>query len=222
MARATVPTDFVTDPATFLADGEAQMWLQNYFDRYTGSWFERLADEDPYRFTERDLVAVSTLAVDIPAPTSIWLLTGGAAEASALLKEIPPEQAIWDDTANLSREGAAWRLWNLVRAGGWPERRGGMGPTKTSKLLSAKRPHLVPIQDSVATKTLFGRTRVDDYWAAWRRRLSGPAGVELRASAELLRDAVPAASGLSVLRVLDIVVWMGGSEADRARRARSS
>lgn len=217
MARATAPADFMTDPATFLADAKAERRLQDYFDRYTGSWFERLADEDPHRFTARDIVAVSTLAVDIPAPTSIWLLTDGAAEASALLEKIPPQQAIWDEAADLSREGPAWKLWDLVRASGWPERRGGMGPTKTSKLLTTKRPHLVPVQDKVVTTTLFGKPRVDGYWAAWRRRLAGPAGAELRASAESLRDAVPAASGLSVLRVLDIIVWMAGSEADRAR-----
>lgn len=128
-----------------------------------------------------------------------------------MLASIPPEQTIWDPEVDLSHDGPAWRLWDAVRAGGWPDHRGGMGPTKTSKLLAAKRPHLIPIQDRVVTTALYGRNRPVGYWRAWRERLSGPAGEDLRNSAERLRDAVPAAAGLSVLRVLDIAIWTAGA-----------
>lgn len=84
-----------------------------------------------------------------------------------------------------------------------------MGATTTSKLLAAKRPHLVPVQDSVVTAALLGAgAKGFNWWALWRTRLQGPAGEELRRAACSLAEDVPEARQLFVLRVLDVVVWM--------------
>lgn len=184
--------------------------LQQYFKRYTGSWFDRLADHDhPDVITARDVVAVSTLGVDIPAPTAVWLLGDGAILVTALLEQIPVDQDIWDPDADLTETGLAWRLWDTVRAGGWPEHRGGMGPTKTSKLLAAKRPGLIPIYDRVVAGMLFDRLP-DRWWATWQQWLSGSHGQALReAAADVVAEA-GVGHHLSVLRIVDVVVWMAG------------
>jgi hypothetical protein len=207
-------TSFLVDPMQFLVGVERATAIEkvrSYFTDYTGSWFERLAaTEQPHRFTEKDFVAVGTLGVEVPPSTAIWLLGGGAAPATALLEQIDTTLTLWDDAADLTPEGPAWQLWDLVRTNGWPSHRGGMGRTTTSKLLAAKRPHLIPIQDSVVTALLFGGGRYRGYWAAWRDRLTAGDGPAVIEAATSIRDEVPAAAHLSVLRILDIVLWRSG------------
>ncbi len=119
---------------------------------YTGSWFERLAaTEQPHRFTEKDFVAVGTLGVEVPPSTAIWLLGDGAAAATALLEQTDPTLTLWDDAADLTRRGPG-----VAVVGPGPHQRlavapGRDGPHDHEQALAAKRPHLIPIQDSVAT-----------------------------------------------------------------------
>lgn len=181
--------------------------LRTYFHSYTGSWFERLADPDPYRITANDVTAVSTLGVEIPANTAIWLLDGGAAVTSRWLRDVPPNQAIWDPAADLTSDGPMWRLWDHLQAGGWPQHVGGMGPTKTSKLLAVKRSHLVPIHDSLVEGALFAKAPTN-YWAPWLEWFIGESGATLRLAAEGVRDQAGVGAHLSVLRIIDIVIWM--------------
>jgi hypothetical protein len=199
-------------------NGKAVKALRRYSEKYTGSRFERIADtENPNRITERDLVAVSMLNVSIPASTSIWLLEDGADHVAALLADIPVGQTLWSPDVDLSPTGALWRLWGAVRSGGWPTPVGGMGRTKTSKLLAAKRPQLVPIYDAYIASTLFD-TKPDNYWETWRQRLIASDGESLRRAATDAHDESGVAEDLSVLRVIDIVIWMW--ENDRRRPAR--
>lgn len=206
-------TSFVVDPLHFLT-GErratAVEHVRSYFAAYTGSWFERMAGDDPFRFSEQDLIAVSTLGVTVPASTAIWLLHDGTGATTELLRQIPVDQCLWDDDADLTDTGPAWQLWDLIRGNGWPEHQGGMGRTTTSKLLAAKRPHLVPIQDSVVTELLFSGHRYLSYWAAWRERFTAHDAAALIDAATSVRSEVPEAGHLSVLRILDIVLWRAG------------
>jgi hypothetical protein len=90
---------FVRDPlALFEEDAKtARKDLKRYMEGFTGSHFEALADtEEPNRITERDILAVSMLSVDVPAATTIWLLGEGAARVSALLTKVP-NVPIWSD-----------------------------------------------------------------------------------------------------------------------------
>jgi hypothetical protein len=216
-----MPEGFATDPAWFFQDErreQAVRSLRDYLARYEGSWFDRLADQDhPYSITARDLIAVSTLEVHIPAPIAIWLLGPGAAQVAALLEKIPPSWAIWQPDAELSKDSPAWQLWNAIDRNWWPadSTDPGMGPARISKLLAAKRPELIPIQDSLIRDALFGGKEPRNYWKPWQDLHQSAAGHALRQLAESIRAEAGVGAHLSVLRVIDIVIWY---QADQRRR----
>ena len=168
-----MPDGFEQDPAWFFTGkqrDQAIAALRAYFERYTGSWFDQLADSDqPDQITARDIVAVTTLSVNVPPGTSIWLLGEGAPQVSVLLRQIPPQQSIWDPDADMTRHGAVWQLWNLIARACWPQPAGstGMGTTKISKLMAAKRPSLIPVHDSRIRDAVFGGKDPDNYWEPW-------------------------------------------------------
>lgn len=175
---------------------------------FTGAWFETLADTDnPNRFTERDFAAVMMLSVTIPWPVRKWLLGPEGADAvSSLLQDINPGCHIADDVDHLARGTAAWELWYLLTTAA------GMGPTRTSKLIAVKRPHIVPIHDSYVERAL--HMPIKGSWAKWRTFMREGRDVfgQLRAVADQAGGA-----HLSDLRVIDIAVWM--SEHDKHLQA---
>lgn len=128
--------------------------------------------------TPEDVVAVKMLSVEIPSRVVAWLLDNGRQEIEGLLRRIgPPDLSICDSRADLTDAGAAWELWALIRMRRW--KRYGMGRTKTSKLLAAKRPALIPIYDQHVAKALFDGPDSND-WELWQRILCGSAGTDLR------------------------------------------
>jgi len=131
------------------------------------------------------------------------------AETSSLLEAIPTGVGIWDAEEHLTKGHAAWQLWDVLHG------MKGLGDTTTSKLLAAKRPHLIPIWDSVVGEELFGGD-VNGYWEGWTSWFAGDDGKALRGAYDGLRTAeVPAF--VSTLRLVDVVVWM-----HRQRRAAAS
>lgn len=192
---------------------EAARLVAGYLRSFTGSGFEVLADSDrPNLITEADVAAVSTLGVNIPAHVTLWLAGEGQEQVRALLEAVPVGQAIWHDSVDLSRAGPLWELWALIVAIEWRGHHGGMGRTKTSKLLAAKRPHLVPIYDDWVARALFSKKPNGSYWDPWQAALAGPAGAELRDHVGQVVDqavilGAAGAEELSVLRVIDIVLW---------------
>jgi hypothetical protein len=206
---------FAVDPLLYVDGDERERAVRSvktYFASFTGRWFEVLADPDPFSITAADLVAISMLGVAVPANAAAWLLGEGRTLVSDLLRQIPVDRPIWEPGVDLSPGGAAWRLWDSVRAGQWPvdrKEKNGMGRTKTSKLLAVKRPHLLPVWDSVVAKALLGPDPTSiEWWGLWRARLLGSAGQELRTKALSLTQEVPEARHLSLLRLLDVVIWM--------------
>lgn len=192
-------------PARFIEGDEAEIAVRSlryYFapGRYTGGWFEQMTDTNsPYEISPRDIVAVSALGVDVPISASQWLLNAGRAEISACLLAIPPEAKIWEGV-DLSPTGEAWRLWGLVD--GRPD----VGPTITSKLLAAKRPHLFPIWDQHVIRGILPAP--GEYWSGWRESLTGESGEMLREACESLRREAEVSDRISTLRLLDVVIWM--------------
>ena len=91
---------FVLDPMLFFEEDEferATMSLRIYQESYTGAAFDRLiASSNPNRITAQDIVAVSTLSVDVRADVSVWILEVGAEQIASLLAEIPVDATIWD------------------------------------------------------------------------------------------------------------------------------
>ena len=81
--------------------------------------------------------------------------------------------------------------------------------------MASKRPQLIPVYDQYVAKALLEDPTEND-WLAWQDRLSGPSGEALRDEVAALVQATdqdqqvsPAwQHSISVLRVLDIVVWM--------------
>jgi hypothetical protein len=217
MASPAVPISLMS-PLRYLtgpARSQAVADLQTYLTSYRGRFFEPLAARgDPDRFEASDLVAVSCLSVDIDPETAGWLLVGeGQRETAELLSalEIPPCGSLRE--YDLANNDAALALWRLLS-----DRRQ-LGPTRVSKLLAAKRPHLVPIYDSFVAEALLPPThrRQWQWWGPWRDMLLGPDGEAISAAVKEIRTevTVPGANRLSELRVLDIVVWMA---EERGRR----
>lgn len=188
---------------------EAVELLTTYFGSpYTGAAFEDLGR--PWNTPETldvidatDIVAVSTLSVDVPARAAIAILGELAPQISALLRDIPAERDLVDADDDLIDAGSATvRLWNLLRE--LP----GMGPTKTSKLIARKRPRLVPIYDSVVKKEL-GLEDARGFWQAMRAALLADERALAHRAADL-RAAANLSELVTDLRVVDVVIWMTG------------
>ena len=125
---------------------------------------------------------------------------------SALLEDVPLDVDIWCDEAEplLARNGPLWKLWNRLGEASWPRKRqgNGMGMAKRSKLIATKRPRLVPVVDKIVRKRL-GPS--DDYWRDFRAALREE---DLREKIIDCTNGAPAE--VSLLRRLDVVVWMIG------------
>lgn len=193
------PIDYVTGPE----HERAIRSLREYASNYTGRHFETFARLSPAdQITANEIVAVAMLSVRVPARTAIALILDRADEVAELLDErhVPRGIELWDPALDITNGGQLWRLWDLIKACGLG------GKVVRSKLLAAKRPHAVPIYDQYVASAL--EVGTDDYWAYWRAQLQGAGGDALRSAASDIRSAVVGQSELSILRVLDIVIWM--------------
>lgn len=190
----------------------ANKLMRNYwFDQpYTGRYFDRQRDPaHPDEITERDLVAVSMLGVTIPAPVEIWLLSDeGREQVAELLSPVPVDAEFRVDGRLLDDGGDLYRLWKLLGQASWPNPNpaNDMGTTKISKLIAAKRPHLVPIYDS-AIRDLLGP--VGNYWDAYRHALDDEGMVKFSIAVAEAPAEIP------FLRKLDSLLWMFGTEGPR-------
>lgn len=191
------------DPSSFVAGdahpGAVACLRSYYLDDYSGAWFERLADrEHPFCFSARDIVAVSTLGVDVPARASIWLLAGAGRDATAaLLCAIPLGTAIWDAGEDvLDEDSSASQLWELLRT------QSGVGPVLAGKLMACKRPELIPIWDQWVGDAL---KPAGSFWLAMRAAFRDRT---LRHDLASVRDEADLPCSPSLLRTLDVIVWM--------------
>jgi hypothetical protein len=190
---------------------EAAELLQRYYattskgaPAYSGSQFEAVAalNTDPYSIGPADFIAAAMLSVDIPAQAAIRLLVRDAAEITDLLEQIPVDRDIVDiDPCELIRGSAASKLWSVLRRG-----TDGMGRTRTSKLLAAKRPRLIPIWDSFVEKA----TGLDtaDYWRQFQRVLTADDHAVWTWLSDLRELAPNVPNDVSNLRILDVLLWM--------------
>lgn len=172
--------------------------------RYSGSRFEFLASGGDRpgtanEITADDLVAVTMLSVDVPGDVALRLLEGDlGADVTRHLEQIPTDVGIGDAAAVelFATHSHARVLWDLL------EEPHGMGWVITGKLLARKRPQLVPVYDRVV-RCAFGRP--DGVWN-WLLSMfeDGRLGEHLRAA----QAQAGVSSHVSVLRVLDVIVWM--------------
>ncbi|MFB6855857.1 DUF6308 family protein [Streptomyces sp. NPDC001939] len=181
---------------------------------YTGARFERLGgggdrQEVVNHFTAEDFVAVAMLSVDVPARAILQVLEPVKPDYfNSLLSEIPADTELVDAAArHIARDSPAWTLWTRLYEVD------GIGPVGAGKLLARKRPHLLPVYDSVVKKVFERPTKDLTFWSDVRDELRGGQGA-LVSHLEDVRDLAAIGEDISVLRVLDVAAWLHGKNLE--------
>jgi hypothetical protein len=168
---------------------------------FAGMTFSDLGRNPPDEIIADDLLAVSLLDI-IWRPQAVRSLLGSSQrELSGLLAAIPRATDLWDASSETIRPIDA--LWDALTA------IDGVGAASATKLLARKRPRLCPISDSVVNKAVDVPHRT---WDVLRCLMQDPAA---RADVEALRPA--AAAGASLLRILDVALWVSYSRSGAAQ-----
>lgn len=204
----------ILDAVQQVSDSEAAAFLTEYYVTrdYTGSHFESIGAKAGAEnvFTAADLYSVSTLSVQVPARAGIAILGDEGSEFNGLLKQVPNiaigslSESEFEEYLGL--ESKAMELWDLIRRNRAGDTRWGVGPTTTSKIMARKRPHLIPIEDSVVDRVI-NRGRGDS-WRLWWEAFQAE-GDYLETRADSLRAEI-GRPDLSTLRVFDVMLWMWG------------
>ena len=185
--------------------------------RYAGSLFETFASRSRTssgfsfaypRFNECHILAAESLSIKIPSRAAIWLLEPDAVRDSALdecgqlLRRhteftgqgVAPES--WtDDTSPFSKVHERLRDVQISD----------FGRVTRSKILAALFPGVVPIRDSHVEQML-GLEKSNIWWKEILKVLQDDGGRVARDLASL--NLSPDASRASLLRRLDVVLWM--------------
>lgn len=175
---------------------------------YTGQWFETFTGggdrvETRDRIAVDDLYAVEALNVQIPFAVGKELLDGQLGrDISARLREIPTDAELGTGSARelIVDGGHADQAWQLLN--NWNEKTG-IGWVIAGKLLARKRPKLIPVYDSIVS-CQFGAPK--HVWLKLHDQLAKNDG-ELRAALAEVRATLGVDDKVSILRVLDIVLW---------------
>jgi Family of unknown function (DUF6308) len=191
---------------TLAAPGLGQA-MAAYFDPaegFAGMSFATLGQNPPGEVTADDLLAVSLLDIAWRPEAVRQLLGSQAGPVSAMLGEIPTDVDLW--AAPDAEVATVDPLWDSLME--MP----GVGTATASKLLARKRPRLCPASDKVVIRAagLPGQT-----WEVLRCLLQDP---QSRDRLEALRP--PDAAEASLLRLLDVAIWITHSPAREAERAR--
>jgi hypothetical protein len=171
---------------------------------FAGRDFDHRGDNPPDRVIADDLLAASLLDVRWKPLEVRTLLDDLTGSISDFLGKITPEATLWDATDQ--ELCAADGLWDkLVRVNG-------VKKAKASKLMARKRPRLAPITDEVVVKAIGARRQT---WPVLRHCLQD----------ESFRDTILELHGegsedASVLRLLDVALWMLHSKSKAANEAR--
>ena len=208
-----MPEELVDSLLFHQASGEL---VASFFDpnsSFEGDLLHTLPGNDPYSITLEDLFAVTMLDV-VVGPRGVRRLLFDRPtrhQATGLLRKIPLNVDIWEGGNHLQTGGPADRLWHLLVKEG--DR---IGPVTAGKLLSRKRPRLIPIVDSVVESILGIAAR--GYWNVFHDYLQSE---DRRKRVALLRPKHVEES-VSLLRILDVVLWMWGSQGRGTKKVRTS
>lgn len=207
-----------------LADSRSVPDLRRYFSLdpapglplFSGRRFESLGpgcrqEDDHNRFTPADLLAVQCLSVTVPIEVALDLLDGDLGrQVSGLLSKIPTDVGLGTgDAWSLVEDGReADQAWHVLKA------QDDVGCVTAGKLLARKRPHLIPTWDHVVRCAL---GRPDRAWLWIDDLLRTGEAIVLRRLGDLHGQAeLP--SAVSLLRVLDVVIWMRHRDLHRPSR----
>lgn len=207
----TLPAELATDDPT-----SAAALLSTYFHSrgsdgepaYTGAMFETFAGggDQPTtadRFSADDIVAVSTLNVNVPAAATLRILGAQSQTLSELLSVIPADLDLHDADAmpHISTGAPADKLWHGLRGAG-------CGPVTTGKLLARKRPRLLPVIDGVVIETL-KHPRGQSFWLTLHHELRAH-DARLVTLLEAARNKAEVGDRVSIIRCFDVVAWLAG------------
>jgi hypothetical protein len=171
---------------------------------FAGMTFSDLGRNPPDEVVADDLLAVALLDITW-RPQVIRVLLGSQREqVSQMLAVLPQATDLWDVGDDVLANIEI--LWSALMA------IDGIGNASATKLLARKRPRLCPISDSVVIKAVDAPGRT---WDVLRCLLQDPAA---RADIEALRPA--AAAEASLLRILDVALWVSHSESAAAQWVR--
>jgi hypothetical protein len=171
---------------------------------FAGMIFSDLGVNPSLTITADDLLAVSLLDITWRPPVVRTLLVTHRQQLGELLADLPTDLDLWDaDHRVLRRIDLIWDVLTSIE---------GIGTASATKLLARKRPRLCPISDNLVIRAVDvpGRT-----WDVLRCLLQDPGA---RASVELLRPA--GAAGASLLRILDVALWVSHSKSAAAQELR--
>jgi len=188
--------------------GVATGWAGSRFERLSGGG-DRPDVAD--RFTADDLVAVTLLSVNVPPHGAIQLLESRADEFARRLAEIPHDLELVD-VESIPDDWAPTRLWAALR-----DIRG-IGWVTASKLMARKRPHLIPVYDTVVRAAV---KPTASFWEALRAALRAD-DRGLHRHLLSLREEADIGVEISALRVFDVVVWMHHRYLDPAADAEAA
>jgi hypothetical protein len=186
---------------------DAPPLLQTYYSTYTGRAFETLGRGGDLkavanRITPDDIVAVSMLGVNIPPQVSLELLNDANKEVNGFLKEIPVKKDLWQveesDIDNKSNAAQLWKHLDGIVGVGW---------VTAGKLMARKRPQLIPVFDRVVRQAIKPRGS-NTFWVSLHRELKAEDPGIVGRLRELKNEAALPRK-VSLLRVLDVAVWMG-------------
>jgi transposase len=207
----SLPTDQVVQSAalrlraSLVSPGLRQAVAAYFRDPgFAGMTFSELGSNPPYEIVADDLLAVSLLDITWRPQVVRILLVTHKRELSRLLAEIPRAVDLWDATDDDLRSiDLMWDALISIE---------GIGTASATKILARKRPRVCPISDSLVIKAVDvpGRT-----WDVLRCLLQDPLA---RTDVEALRP--PEAATASLLRVLDVALWVSHSKSAAAQQVR--
>lgn len=180
---------------------------------YAGATFAGLTPHDPNRVTPTDLLAATTLSVDIP-PITIRRLTADttvARRAAELLESLDPALGI---EAAEARAPQMAEFYELVKSSlhtvgsktsnAW---------VTASKICARKRPRLFPVRDTVVTNRLGLKQSYPDDWPVFAALMTDE-DLGHRIDAAVLeansREGVDVGDTTLRLKHLDVLLWMAG------------
>lgn len=182
--------------------------VTDHLSSVTGQFDLLTRSSDSAQVSANDLVAVSMIGPAIPATAAAWILSDEGQWLSAeILASIPVDAALQDcDPQSILRVAD---LFHLVRrpTSQMPERSraSALGQATATRLLAAKRPGLVPIDDRYTRKVL-GYSKDESWWLRWKNILDHETSDmidDIRSEAGLTN---PDAMGLSDLRIFDVLL----------------
>jgi hypothetical protein len=194
--------------------------LQRYFSQdgpvrqlYTGRHFERFTGGDvgssENRVTPADVLALTFLSIKEGLPgLAVDVLEVHVVEISDLLAQIPAHVAMYEaEWSHFAPGSPAYKLWQLLCRCGGKHR-----AVSANKLLARKRPHLLPVYDSKVQAAL---SKPDSVWAClWTWFVEDQTRADAVAD---LRDEAGGIADVSLLRCIDVVLWMARDQQELHR-----